>query len=85
MEQADTVGLKQEKIPVEVLPGTELHVDKSRQHHEHDPGNRYAFLIHESESPRGGLGEWQWRGTSHKVNESEAGVNASAVGRASFR
>src|SRR5437763_10183333 len=34
-------------VPVEVLPGAELHVDKSCQHHEHNPGNRCAFLVHE--------------------------------------
>ena len=47
VKQADAVGLRQEEIPVEVLPGAELHVDKSCQHHEHNPGNRCAFLVHE--------------------------------------
>jgi hypothetical protein len=55
MVEADTVGLKQEKIPIEVLPGAELHVDQSRQHHEHNPGYRCAFLIHERENPRDSL------------------------------
>src|SRR5882762_952919 len=51
---ADVMGLSEKQVPVEVPPGTELHVDQRRQHDERDSSQKSALFVHERERPRGG-------------------------------